>query len=140
MNDLIQQAKDLLSRSSGELAGICEGLSSRISPEDFAAARQVYDSSACLSVIASRLIDMGSPRSVEGVISVDNAQAKVTIAGIDLRGDMEFEILREGAWLRGRRENSQYGQIFTNRETSFIISSGSDMGRVNLPLRIYGEA
>ncbi|GHU77194.1 hypothetical protein FACS1894188_11000 [Clostridia bacterium] len=135
MNPLIEQAKELIKNTNAEFTRLCGEISHSISPDDFSEANAIYYATANLNVIASTLIN--EPQVIEGKIIVDNRQSKVTISNIDLRGKTAFEIFHNGNWLRGYRENSQYGQIFRNNENSFIISSGSDTGRVSLPLETF---
>lgn len=60
-------------------------------------------------------------------------RAEVIIDGFAVRGNVQFEVMVDGNWIKGHRENSQYGQIFRGKETTFILTD-EHRGRVSLPL------
>jgi dipeptidase D len=66
----------------------------------------------------------------EDVIIVRNEMSMVLIKDVEITGDMEFELLHDGAWIKGCRQNSRYGQIFVGDGVTQIIVSGQSRGRV----------
>ncbi|MCL2054347.1 MAG: hypothetical protein FWG90_07965 [Oscillospiraceae bacterium] len=133
-NGNVEKAKEVLKKANREFTDLCRIIAEEV-PID-KDALQIYRTTAELNILTSQLIDKDEPRTYEGAIEVNNRQAMVSIKDIEIRGSIEFEIEQEGNWVRGRRENSQYGQIFIGDGISLILSDGMK-GRVSLPLKEY---
>jgi hypothetical protein len=132
----VEKAKKLLETTNREFTDLMNNIFIEDAPLE--ELNKLYNTTAELNVMTSQLIDKEGV--IEGVIEVDNRRSKVVIGGIDFRGNMEFEMQFNGRWYKGFRSNSNYGQVFngtdveTNESIVQIIESGTNKGRVNLPL------
>lgn len=130
----MQAVIDLLLETNEKLSELSDKLSADIQNEDFWQVRRVYELTEQMNIYTSQIADIH--KVYEGPCKVDNVRAMVVIDGFAIRGNIPFEMQINGEWKKGRRENSQYGQIFRAIDNSVtkIIVSGEDMGRVTLPL------
>lgn len=113
---------------------ISDQFSVNISQEDFEKANLAYKSAAFLNVYASQM--SGDEKVYEGLCQVDNGRAVVIINGFEVRDHIQFEIFADGKWLKGHRENTQYGQVFYSREGNSYILTSDYKGKVTLPLKM----
>lgn len=132
MSERMEQAIELLNKTSTQLSAIVDALSEHIAEEDFHKVNLAYTIASKLSVDASQLD--GEPKVYEGPCEVNNRTATVTIDGFTIRGNIQFEIFVDDKWVKGHRCNSQYGQMFLTSEGSSVLLSESIKGRVTLPL------
>ncbi len=134
MSETMDKAIKLLKETSGEFGTLTDILSDDIENEDFDKVNLAYKISAFLDVYASQL--SGETKTVEGECQIDNKRAKVVIGGVSLRDKMKFEIMANGNWVSGHRENSQYGQVFNAKENGMYILTSNYKGRVSFPLQM----
>lgn len=127
----MQEAIKLILDTNDELNRLSDILSDDIRNEDFEKVNLIYFLAAQLNVAASQLT--GEAKTYEGACIVNNGRAEVIIDGFAVRGNVQFEVMVDGNWIKGHRENSQYGQIFRGKETTFILTN-EYTGRVSLPL------
>lgn len=117
-----------------QMSLISDQFSVNISQEDFEKANLAYKSAAFLNVYASQM--SGDEKVYEGLCQVDNGRAVVIINGFEVRDHIQFEIFADGKWLKGHRENTQYGQVFYSREGNSYILTSDYKGKVTLPLKM----
>lgn len=134
MSETMAKAIKLLKETSCDFGTLTDILSADIKDEDFDKVSLAYKISAILDVYASQL--SGETKTVEGACHIDNKCAKVVINGVSLRDKMKFEIMIDGNWVSGHRENSQYGQVFNAKEKGMYLLTAAYKGRVNFPLQM----
>lgn len=134
MSKLVEEAVKVLKEASVNMDRISDELSDHIETEDFKKVNLAYEIAAMLDVYESQM--SGEEKVYEGHCEVNNRRAEVVIGGFKVRGDIQFEMKLNGEWVKGRRMNSQYGQIFFSTEKGSHIITSDDMGRVVLPLKM----
>lgn len=126
-----QEAVDLLKKTNEEKNRISDAYSQKYTPEELEDVTKVYYAAAEINVLASQLAS--EEMVCEGPCKVDNVRSVVTVGGFTVRGKVQFEIEMNGEWIKGHRDNSQYGQVFVSAQGSAILSENIK-GRVRLPL------
>lgn len=134
MSELVDKAAAVLKEAAEKMSDISDQFAVNISKEEFEKANLAYKSAALLNVYASQM--SGEEKVYEGLCQIDNQRAVVTISGFEVRDNIQFEILSDGKWIKGHRENTQYGQVFYSREGNSYILTSDYMGKVTLPLKM----
>ena len=129
MSELFNQVKETFKQAQKEIEETGGRMVAEIN-EDFDNRNLVYYAMADVSVIASQIQYKDCTEEHTGPVEVDNVQSMVIIDGIEIRGDVQFEILQDGKWIAGHRENSQYGQVMRG-----VILHNQIQGKVVLPLK-----
>lgn len=132
MSKQMDEAMKFLADASNVFNKYVTELSKNSGQEDFAQLNEMYRTAAKLSVLASQF----STQKYEGPCQIDNQTASVWIDGFQVRDKILFEVLLDGKWQMGYRENSQYGQVFIPEGGSSCILTSEMMGRVQCPLKM----
>lgn len=135
MSELINEAAAILEDARTKMSKVSDELSMNIDTEDRKKVNLAYRVAAALDVYASQM--SGEEKVYEGPCEVNNLLAEVVIQGVAVRDNIEFEIQMDGQWVKGRRENSQYGQIFLSDEKGSCILTSDYVGRVTFPLKLH---
>ncbi len=134
MSKLVEEAVKVLKEASVNMDHISDELSDHISTEDFEKVNLAYEIASVLDVYTSQM--SGEEKVYEGHCEIDNKRAEVTVDGFKVRGNIQFEIMIDGDWVKGHRMNSQYGQVFCSSEKGSRILTADDLGRVTMPLKM----
>lgn len=134
MSKLVEEAVKVLREASGNMDRISDELSDNIGTEDFAKVNLAYNIASALDVYTSQM--SGEEKVYEGHCEVNNSRAEIVIDGFKVRGNIQFEIMMDGEWVKGHRMNSQYGQVFYSSKAGSRILTSDDLGRVTLPLKM----
>lgn len=130
---LMDEAIGLMKATDDEISRIVDQMAPKSGAEEGAATSyMLYVISSYLNVFATNL--SGEEKIYEGQIKVDNGRSCVFIDGFMVQGNVQFELLEGVNWVKGHRENSQYGQIFKRSDGSATILTSDHRGRVKLPL------
>lgn len=133
MSKAMDEAVGLMKATDDEISRLMDQISDDFEKEeDHSKANKLYVMSSYLDVFATTL--SGEEKVYEGPIEVNNQRACVSIDGFEVRGNVQFEILDGDRWIKGHRQNSQYGQVFMTCEGASIILTSDHRGRVTLPL------
>lgn len=134
MSELVNQAAVVLKEAAEKMRKISDQLSADIGQEDFEKVNLAYKSAAVLDVYASQM--SGEEKVYEGFCQIDNGRAVVTIGGFEVRDNIQFEIWSDGKWIKGHRQNTQYGQAFYFEGGNSMILTSDYKGKVTLPLKM----
>lgn len=132
MSKQMDEAMKFLADASNVFNKYVTELSKNSGQEDSAKLNEMYHTAAKLSVLASQF----STQKYEGACQIDNQTASVWIDGFQMRDKILFEVLIDGIWKTGYRENSQYGQVFMAEDGSSCILTSEMAGRVQFPLKM----
>lgn len=135
MSQLLDEAIAILEDASKKLSKVSDEMSENIDKEDFDKVNLTYKAVAALDVYASQI--SGETKVYEGPCEVNNKLAEVIIQGFAVRDNIEFEIQVNGKWIKGHRQNSQYGQVFQAYQEGVYTLTSDYIGRVTLPLKMY---
>lgn len=135
MKEELNQAIELIKATNDQVSRLIDKIQDEWDGNDHDLAHKVYVIASYLNMFASHL--SGESKTYEGPVEVNNARSSISIDGFEVRGDVQFELLEDGNWIKGHRENSQYGQVFMTQnygEGSGVILCDAYRGRVTLPL------
>ena len=130
MSEKMDAAIKFLTDASAIFGKHADSLVENIANEDFAKVNEVYKTAAKLSVLASQF----SKQVYQGNCELHNSTASVMVDGFPIRDRIIFEVMVDGQWVRGHRENSPYGQVFVTAEGSSFILTNEHLARVQCPL------
>lgn len=128
-----EEAKLLLKNTSERICTLTDILADDSEKYDVPKLSLIYETAARLQVSSSQLEERTDV--FEGPCIVNNKRATVTIGGYEIRGNIVFEIQKDGKWVKGHRYNSQYGQTFIDYDGTSTILNDAIQGRVTHPLK-----
>lgn len=135
MNHYIEEAITITKEASERICSLVDQYADSQETENMGEAQSLYQLAAELQVKTSQLTDC--KEVYEGACHVNNLRATVEIGGYEIRGKIAFEIQKDdGTWIKGHRDNSQYGQVFAGNDGSSVILSDEIHGRVTHPLQM----
>lgn len=135
MSQYINDAIELLKETSAKLGMYVDQYADGPSDDDtWEKAHCLYQIAAELQVQASQLGECSG--SIEGHCHINNARSTVSVGDYEIRGDIQFEIQKDGKWIKGHRSNSEYGQVFIGHDGSSTIMTEGMIGRITQPLKM----
>lgn len=135
MNHYIEEGITITKETYEKISSLVDQYADSQETESMGEAQRLYQLAAELQVKTSQLTNC--KEVYEGACHVDNLRATVEIGGYVIRGKIAFEIQnKDGTWIRGHRDNSQYGQIFAANDGSAVILSDEIHGRITHPLEM----
>lgn len=133
MNNFTKEAIKVLQDAYKEYGDILENFCHNQTEEDISEVNTMYNLDSKLKVLISQFADASQPTTKEGNIIVHNDLSMVEIDHVKITGDIQFELLIDGNWIKGHRMNTSMGQSFIHSAGNIILTSDYK-GRVTFPL------